>query len=85
MSLVEYKFTQQNTLYSVCDQWSVFSLNRIHFIEFTSFYQVIYFGFIQCEGKCLFHQHVGIVENFILNKIILFGILFYSILFNMML
>ena len=63
---------------SVCDSRSVFLLNRINLIEFTSFHQVIYFGFIRCEGKCLSHQHIGtVVENVILNKIILFIILFY--------
>ena len=54
----------------VYDTRPVFSLDRIKFIEFTSFHQVIYFGFIRCEGKCL-SQQVGIVlENFILNEII---------------
>ena len=49
-------------------------------IKFISFCQVINTGFIRCEGKCFSHQHVGIVvENFILNKIILF-ILYYFIL-----
>ena len=68
---------------SVYDTRSVLSLNRIHFIEFTSFCKVIYFGFIRYEGKCFSQQHVGIVlVNFILNEIILLNIfiLFYLIL-----
>ena len=59
---------QKNSM--IYDTRSVFSPNRINFVEkFTSFHQVIYIGFIRCEGKCFPYQHVGIVENFILKKV----------------
>ena len=43
------------------------------FISNTGFCQVTYSGFLRCEGKCSSYQQVGIVlENFILNKFILY-------------
>ena len=37
----------------------------------TSFHQVIYFGFLRCEEKCLSQQQVGnVLENVIPNELI---------------
>ena len=46
-------------------------------LEITSFCQVIYFGFLSCERKCLSQQQAGnVLENFILNEIYYFFVMF---------